>query len=289
MEDNLTWFDKNIVPRTKAYKNFVKEMESMSPEIFFRDGERIFTDKEKNFMSIHQSKGRAVIIGSNFTLKTIFNSNPDLVIRDTFNNPAELVRFIEKQQLANKQLILQNNRESTEITISYESIKQKFLSDLWAQELEKKTDLSSGLTYTQIDEKQAHHYRNYEVEAAKLLLEVAHQIEEPDLEKNVDFFSDEGFEENLIPASSLPNGWTWNDYDDGSGSLRSPSGHRYYSYDLQNQEYTLPYGRREWTGMRDFYDAPKSLNEFKSYVENDLKAKAVQNNLNPKLSEEEKK
>ncbi len=88
-----------------------------------------------------------------------------------------------------------------------------------------------------------------------------------DLEENADFFSDEGFEENLTPASDLPDGWTWNDYDDGSGSLKSPSGHRYYSYDLQTQEYTLPYGRREWTGMRDFYDAPKSLNEFKSYVE----------------------
>lgn len=288
MEINLTWFDKNIVPRTKAYKNFVKEIENTSPEQFFRDGERLFTDKEKKFMSIHQSKGRTVIIGSNFTLKTFFNSNQGFPIEDKFNTTAELVRFIEKQQLANKQLILQNNRESTEITIDNESIKQKFLSDLWAQELEKKTDLSSGLTYTQIDEKQAHHYRNYEVEAAKLLLEVAHQIEEPDLEKNVDFFSDEGFEENLIPASSLPDGWTWNDYDDGSGSLKSPSGHRYYSYDLQTQEYTLPYGRREWTGMRDFYDAPKSLNEFKSYVESDLKAKAVQNNLYPKLSEEEK-
>ncbi|MDR6156678.1 hypothetical protein QF023_000194 [Chryseobacterium sp. SLBN-27] len=288
MEENLTWFDKNIVPRTKAYKNFVKEIENTSPEQFFRDGERTFTDREKKFMSIHQSKGREFIIGSNFTLKTFFNSNQGFPIEDKFNTTAELVRFIEKQQLANKQLILQNNRESTEITIDNESIKQKFLSDLWAQELEKKTDLSSGLTYTQIDEKQAHHYRNYEVEAAKLLLEVAHQIEEPDLEKNVDFFSDEGFEENLIPASSLPDGWTWNDYDDGSGSLKSPSGHRYYSYDLQTQEYTLPYGRREWTGMRDFYDAPKSLNEFKSYVESDLKAKAVQNNLYPKLSEEEK-
>ena len=288
MEENLTWFDKNIVPRTKAYKNFVKEIENTSPEQFFRDGERTFTDREKKFMSIHQSKGREFIIGSNFTLKTFFNSNQGFPIEDKFNTTAELVRFIEKQQLANKQLILQNNRESTEITIDNESIKQKFLSDLWAQELEKKTDLSSGLTYTQIDEKQAHHYRNYEVEAAKLLLEVAHQIEEPDLEKNVDFFSDEGFEENLIPASSLPDGWTWNDYDDGSGSLKSPSGHRYYSYDLQMQEYTLPYGRREWTGMRDFYDAPKSLNEFKSYVESDLKAKAVQNNLYPKLSEEEK-
>jgi hypothetical protein len=165
MEINLTWFDKNIVPRTKAYKNFVKEIENTSPEQFFRDGERLFTDKEKKFMSIHQSKGRTVIIGSNFTLKTIFHSNPDLVIRDTFNTPAELVRFIEKQQLANKHLILQNNRESTEITIGSDSIRQKFLADLWAQELEKKTDLRSGLTYTQIDEKQAHHYRNYEVEA----------------------------------------------------------------------------------------------------------------------------
>ncbi|MEZ7508638.1 hypothetical protein QO190_05420 [Cloacibacterium sp. Arc13] len=287
MEDNLTWFDKNIVPRTKAYKNFVKEMENTSPEQFFRDGERIFTDKEKNFMSIHQSKGREFIQGSNFTLKSIFNSNPDLVIRDTFNNPAELVRFIEKQQLANKQLILQNNRESTEITISNESIKQKFLSDLWAQELEKKTDLSSGLTNTQIDEKQAHHYRNYEVEATKLSLEGGHQVEMTDLE-DAGFFSDEGFDENLIPASDLPDGWVWRDYDDGSGSLKSPGGYSYYSYDLQTQEYRLPYGSKEWTGMRDFYDAPKSLNEFKSYVENDLKAKAVQNNFYPKLSEEEK-
>jgi hypothetical protein len=282
MGNNLTWFDKNIVPRTNAYKNFAKEMESSSPEQFFRDGERIFTNKEKKFMSIHKFKGREGIIGSNFTLKSIFNSNPDLVIKDTFNNPAELVRFIEKQKLSNKQLVVQNNRESTEITIGNESIKQKFLSDLWAQELEKKTDLSSGLTYIQIDEKQAHHYRNYEVEAAKLLLEGGHQIEMTDFEENADF------KENLIPASGLPHGWVWREYDDGSGSLKSPSGHSYYSYDLQTQEYRLPYGSKEWTGMRDFYDAPKSLNEFKSYVENDLKAKAVQNILHPKLSEEEK-
>jgi len=288
MEDNLSWFDKNIVPRTKAYKNFVKEVESMSPEIFFWDGERTFTDREKKFMSIHQFKGKEFIQGSNFTLKTFFYSNQDFPIEDKFNTPAELVRFIEKQQLANKQLILQNNSELTESIIDSEAMKHKVLSDLWAKELEKKTDLSSGLTNTQIDEKQAHHYQNYEVESAKISLEGIHQIEMTDLEENADFFSDEGFEENLIAASDLPDGWTWSDYDDGSGSLKSPSGHRYYSYDLQTQEYTLPYGRREWTGMSDFYDAPKSLNEFKSYVENDIKAKAVQNNLYPKLSEEEK-
>ena len=288
MEDNLTWFDKNIVPRTKAYKNFVNEMENTSPEQFFRDGERMFNDKEKKFMSIHQSKGREVIIVSNFTLKSIFNSNQGFPIEDKFNNAAELVRFIEKQQLANKQLILQNNRESTEITISNESIKQKFLSDLWAQELEKKTDLSSGLTDTQIDEKQAHHYRNCEVEAAKLSLERGHQIEMTDLEENADFFSDEGCEENLIPASDLPDGWVWRDYDDGSGSLKSPGGYSYYSYDLQTQEYRLPYGSKEWTGMTDFYNEPKTLHDFKIYAEGDIKEKAVKNNLSPKLSVEEK-
>ncbi len=289
MKDELNWMDRNITPRTTAYKNFVKDMENISPERFFRDGERKFTDREKKFMSIHQSKGREVIIGSNFTLKTIFNSNQDFPLEDKFNDPAELVRYIEKQQLNYKVLILQNNKELTETIIDSEAIKHKVLSDLWAKELEKKmTDLSSGLTNIQIDEKQAHHYRNYEVEAAKLLSEVAYQIEESDLEVHTDLFSDEGFKEDLIPASNLPDGWTWNDYDDGSGSLKSPSGHSYYSYDLQTQEYTLPYGRREWTGMRDFYDAPKSLNEFKSYVENDLKVKAVENNLNPKLSEQEK-
>lgn len=188
MKDELNWMDRNITPRTTAYKNFVKDMENISPERFFRDGERKFTDREKKFMSIHQSKGREVIIGSNFTLKTIFNSNQDFPLEDKFNDPAELVRYIEKQQLNYKVLILQNNKELTETIIDSEAIKHKVLSDLWAKELEKKTDLSSGLTNIQIDEKQAHHYRNYEVEAAKLLSEVAYQIEESDLEVHTDLF-----------------------------------------------------------------------------------------------------
>lgn len=52
MKDNLTWFDKNIIPRTKAYKDFVYEMKNTSSEHFFQDGERIFTEKENNFMKI---------------------------------------------------------------------------------------------------------------------------------------------------------------------------------------------------------------------------------------------
>lgn len=288
MKNELTWIDRNITPRTGAYKNFVKEMEGMSTEHFFRDGERTFTDREKKFMAIHQSKGKEFIQGSNFILKTFLNSNQDFTIEDKFNTPAELVRFIEKQQLDNKMLIVQNSMKFTETIIDSEATKHKLLSDLWAQELQVKTDLSSGLTYTQIDERQAYHYRNYEIEAAKLLLESSHLIEVTDLEENSDFLLDENFEENLIPASDLPQGWVWREYDDGSGSLRSPDGHSYYSYDLQTQEYRLPFGSREWTGMKDFDNEPKTLQDFKIYAEDDIKEKAIKNNLSPKLSVEEK-
>lgn len=92
-----------------------------------------------------------------------------------------------------------------------------------------------------------------------------------------------GEKENLVAASGLPEGWIWYDYDDGSGSLRSPEGHSYYSYDLQTQEYRSPYGNNEWKNMGDF----KSLDEFKSDSEEVLKESAAQNDLSPKLSEEE--
>jgi len=288
MPNELSWFDRVMTPKTKAYKDFVKEMENASPELFFRYGERKLTDKEKKFMEIHKSGENRIIQDSAFTVKTIFNSNPEFPLHHNFNSQGELVRFIDKQNTDSKVLTVINNTAFTEIIISNESIKQKFLSDLWTQELERKTDLSSGLTCRQIDEKQAHHYRNYEGEAAKLLLKRSHQIEMTDLEENADFFSDEGFEENLIPASDLPDGWLWTDYDDGSGSLKSPGGYNYYSYDLQTQEYRLPYGSKEWTSMRNFYNEPQTLDDFKIYAEGDIKEKAVKNNLSPKLSLEEK-
>lgn len=88
-------------------------------------------------------------------------------------------------------------------------------------------------------------------------------------------------------AADLPKGWSWNDYADGSGSLKSPNGNNFYGYDLQTQEYRLPYGKNEWTGMKVSFDTSQSLNEFKSFAENDLKEKALLNLLSPKLSEEE--
>lgn len=56
MEDHLSWFDKHIIQRTKSYKDFVREMENTSPEQFYKDGERVFTDKEKKFLQIYNFK-----------------------------------------------------------------------------------------------------------------------------------------------------------------------------------------------------------------------------------------
>lgn len=42
-----------------------------------------------------------------------------------------------------------------------------------------------------------------------------------------------------IPAESLPNGWVWNCFRDGSGSLKSPDGVNYFEYDLQTREFEI--------------------------------------------------
>ena len=303
MEKELSWLERVITPKTKAYKDFIKEMESTPSELFFRDGERKFSDQEKKFMQIYRSRENGLIVGSSYTAKILFNSNTEFPVKTNLKSTAELVQFIGKYRTDAKVLIIQDNNAFKQIAIDNEAVKQKFLSDIWAKELNKRTELSLGLTSTQIDERQAHHYRNYELEAKKTGIKINPFIEEPneslkssrqlDWEENSlsfdDLFSEEDFEEKLIPAAELPEGWTWNEFDDGSGSLKSPSGYRYYSYDLQTQEYKLPYGRNDWTSMRDFDEAPKSLDEFKSYAEKHLKESAFQNNLSPKLSEEDKK
>lgn len=92
---------------------------------------------------------------------------------------------------------------------------------------------------------------------------------------------------NETQAADLPKGWSWNDYDDGSGSLKSPNGNSFYGYDLQTREYRLPYGKNEWTGMKVYFDISQSLSEFKTFAENDLKEKALLNLLSPKLSDQE--
>ena len=54
--NDLSWYDKNIIPITRAYKDFVKEKENTSPEHFFQDGERVFTAIEIKFLEILEYK-----------------------------------------------------------------------------------------------------------------------------------------------------------------------------------------------------------------------------------------
>ena len=56
IKQKLSLKDKYITPLTKEYKDFVKEMENSSPEAFYMDGERNFTEKEKKFMQIYDEK-----------------------------------------------------------------------------------------------------------------------------------------------------------------------------------------------------------------------------------------
>lgn len=48
-------------------------------------------------------------------------------------------------------------------------------------------------------------------------------------------FNEFGIKE--IRAESLPKGWVWQQYDDGSGHLKSPDGTNYFSYDWSTGEY----------------------------------------------------
>jgi len=50
------------------------------------------------------------------------------------------------------------------------------------------------------------------------------------------------------PAKHLPDGWGWQEWNDGSGSLVSPDGKSVVSYDLQTKEYKID---GEWNFMGD--------------------------------------
>ncbi len=86
-------------------------------------------------------------------------SNRKLAIQ--INNSNEF--FLSKNDL---EKFVKENEEIFELE------KLKNLSDIWAAELSKRTELSSGMTYTQIDEKQAEYYRNYESAAKKMGISV---------------------------------------------------------------------------------------------------------------------
>ena len=70
----------------------------------------------------------------------------------------------------------------------------------------------------------------------------------------------------FIPAQTLPDGWVWREFDDGSGNLFSPEGIQYFSYDLATKEYRSPVDGH-WTFMDGYPYATVSFEEFKKFAE----------------------
>ncbi|MCD0456288.1 hypothetical protein LPB85_12655 [Chryseobacterium sp. LC2016-27] len=97
MEENLTWFDKNIVPRTKAYKNFVFEIKNTPPENFFQDGERIFTEKEKNFMKIFDHKSSKIKL-------TSFHAGQEKFTQSHISKEQNAIHFSELKKLISEKI-----------------------------------------------------------------------------------------------------------------------------------------------------------------------------------------
>lgn len=56
MSTDLSWFDRNIIPLTKNYRDFIKAKESTPPERWNKDGERKFSNKERKYLQIHQNR-----------------------------------------------------------------------------------------------------------------------------------------------------------------------------------------------------------------------------------------
>ena len=69
-----------------------------------------------------------------------------------------------------------------------------------------------------------------------------------------------------VPASILPSGWHWVDYDDGSGHLQSPAGEKYFSYDRAPYANQGGIEYKEWA--QDWYGPFwGTFSDFKSYAE----------------------
>ena len=70
-EIKLSWLDKIKIPKSEAYKSFVKEMKETSPEMYFQDGERIFTAQEKKFQLFYSQNQKNVLNENQFRLSEL--------------------------------------------------------------------------------------------------------------------------------------------------------------------------------------------------------------------------
>lgn len=181
MENNLSWTERNITPKTKAYKDFVINYEK-TPEKISKEGEKEMSDRDEKFLEIYNYRKGLVPetqseIGSNYELLTYDNDN-FLTNNENFISTAETVKALENLDFSNNSyMLVDNDMGLFEKEINSPADRELLISDFYAQELSKRTDLSSGFSINQIDEKQAYHYRNFEAETNKLSIDITDTTE----------------------------------------------------------------------------------------------------------------
>lgn len=89
-------------------------------------------------------------------------------------------------------------------------------------------------------------------------------------------FKEDEITSSFSPAESLPSGWEWKEWDDGSGHLNSPVGKRYFSYDR------APYANAGGIEYKETSDVPwavfwGSISDFKDYAESVVNEKYLDN------------
>ncbi len=118
-EIKLTTWDKLTIPFSKDYKDFIDEMLNTIPEIFYQDGERVFTEKEEKYMKYFNTYEVEKMEGSLFQ-RNLPETKKDLNTNKKENNIKKLVaEFLE----SNKETIsdadswyLENVKELTKPT-----------------------------------------------------------------------------------------------------------------------------------------------------------------------------
>lgn len=96
------------------------------------------------------------------------------------------------------------------------------------------------------------------------------------------------YEKEFIPktkqAESLPKGWVWKMYDDGSGCLKSPEGKDYFSYDWNTGEYKVTPDKSYDFFMVENYETGGysigGFDKFQEYAEKYINENVLTNELN---------
>lgn len=95
------------------------------------------------------------------------------------------------------------------------------------------------------------------------------------------------YELKISQAQGLPDGWTWREWDDGSGSLRSPNGKKYMEYDAQTKEFR--YKGEQWQFFDGYPRGTVSLIDVKDQAESHIKNMLARENTIPEHPREQPK